>query len=93
MVVKETCDYKHHKMVDNIVSYRHQHNTRAARRRDMPLRMVFPTSVGCPLGGTGLDAVELPPVLLVGALIGGRGGSITLSSVIMGLGASAGGIA
>ncbi|KAG6387469.1 hypothetical protein SASPL_152659 [Salvia splendens] len=93
IVVKETCDYKHHKMMGNIFSYRHQHNTRAARRRDMPLRMAFPTSVGCPLGATGPDAVELLPVLLVGTLIGGRGGSITLSSVRMGLGASAGGIA
>lgn len=76
----------------NICSYPHQHNTNAARRRAMTLRMVPATSVGCPFGATGPGAVE--PLLFVGgglAVTGGRGGSITLSSVRMGFGASAGG--
>lgn len=76
-------------MVANIFSYQHQHNTRAARKTEMPLRMALPTSVGCPFGATGPGAVV--PLPLVGALTGGRGGSITLSSVRVGFGASAGG--
>lgn len=51
------------------------------------------TTVGCPFGAFGPGAVEpLPlPVLMVGSLTGGSGGSITPSSARMGLGASAGG--
>lgn len=83
--------YKQHKMVGNIFSYRHQHNTRAAIRIEMPPSMALPTSVGCPFGATGPGAIVPPPVVVVGALTGGRGGSITLSSERMGSGASAGG--
>lgn len=78
-------------MVGNIYSTinEHHHNTKAARTQAMPLRMVLATSVACPFGGLGPATVE--PLPVVGSLTGGRGGSITPSSVRMGFGASAGG--
>lgn len=59
----------------------------------MAFRMVVATSVGCPFRGVGPGAVVPFPVVSVGLLCttGGRGGSITLLSVRIGSGASAGG--
>lgn len=58
----------------------------------MAQSMVLTASVGCPpFGGTGPGAVEPLPALVIGSLVGGRGGSTTLSAVSTGFGASAGG--
>lgn len=82
-------------MVGNFYStineHHHHNTTKAARTQAMPLRMVFATSVACPLGGLGPATVEPLPLSVAGSLTGGRGGSITPSSVRIGFGASAGG--